>query len=97
MATLWFDGVPWHGRALESARRHGTPAVSRLNAVARMYRTGGPETHPNLEVVPAYGRDGVDIPGRVRASYGGYAVIIAQTDGIVLGYTLPLKDRKART
>lgn len=94
MATQWLDGVPWHRPALESARRHGAAVVARLNTVARMWRDG--DDNPNLEVVPAFGRDGVDIPGRIRASYGGYAVIIAQVDGIVLGYTVPRKDRSSR-
>lgn len=95
--TVWFDGVPWYGRALESARRHGTTVVGRLNTVARMYRDlGEGEAGPNFEVVPAFGRDGVDIPGRVRASYDGYAVIIAQRDGVVLGFTVPREDRAPR-
>lgn len=93
MSTVWSHGVPWYDKALAAAERRGPEFVAEIASVANDYRRnlGSFAVGPEVDA-----RTGVTYDNRVRVTARGHSAVIAQPDGVILGFGLPTSvDRAA--
>lgn len=92
MSTVeWTHGVPWYNKALRAAEHRGI--VAEVSEVARVYReqSGGFAAGPEIDPYTHQ-----PYPNRTRVTIGQFSAVIAEPEGIILGYGVATAEDAVR-